>query len=120
MLDTNAVIGYLADDPALVACIDRCGEAGADMALATISIVELLGFPALTAVTQKEIDAFLDAASLIALTPSLARDAARLRRAYRLTSADAVIAATALHLREPLITRDRAFAKVTEIECVTP
>lgn len=119
MLDTNAVIGYLGGDQALVSCIDTRG-ADEEIGLATIVVVEVLGYPALTDDYEQQIEEFLHAALLSDLTPTLARDSARLRRQYHLTTADAVIAATAVHTRTPLVTRDKKFTKIPELVCIVP
>lgn len=119
MLDTNAVIGYLGDDQALMDCIDTRGL-DEDIALPTIVVVELLGYPAITEAHTQEIEVFLQSASLFDLTPSLAREAAHIRRTYALATADAVIAATALQAHAPLVTRDKKFTKIPTLICIVP
>lgn len=119
MLDTNAVIGYLGGDLALVSCIDARGSEE-EIGLATIVVVEVLGYPALTDEYEQQIEEFLHLALLSDLTPTLARDAARLRRQYNLITADAVIAATAIQMYAPLITRDKKLTKIPELTCIVP
>lgn len=119
MLDTNAVIGYLGGDHALVSCIDTRGPAQ-EIGLATIVVVEMLGYPAMTEEYERQIEEFLDVARMIDLTPSLARSAARLRRRYHLTTADAVIAVAAIEANAPLVTRDKKFPKISELTCIVP
>lgn len=119
MLDTNAIIEYLGGDQALVSCIDGRGQ-NEEIALATIAVVEVLGYPALTNDDEKHIEEFLRTAIIFELTVPLAKEAARLRRQYHITTADAVIVATAIHARAPLITRDKKLTRITELTCIAP
>lgn len=119
VLDTNAVIGYLAKDPRCTKPIDNGGQHGEAIALPTIVITELLSYPALTEDHLFRIEEFIRVAHTLPLTLPVAREAAKIRRQYRLTTIDAIIAATALvTVSGHLLTRDKAFKKVSGVPLV--
>lgn len=45
---------------------------------------------------------------------SIRDNAARIKRTYKLKIPDAIIAATAIHLNAPLLTRDKGFDRVSK------
>lgn len=119
VLDTNVVIGYLTKDPRCTKPIDKGGEDGEAIALPTIVITELLSYPALTEDHRIRIEEFIRVAHTLPLTIPVAREAAKIRRQYRLTTIDAVIAATALvTMNGHLLTRDKAFKKVSGVPLI--
>ena len=116
ILDTNAVIGYLAGNQRLTKVIDVSGQGGEAIALPAIVITELLSYPALTEDHLLRIEDFMRAARILPLTESTARIAARIRREYHLTTIDAVVAATAAMADNGhLVTLDKAFQKVKSV-----
>lgn len=73
-----------------------------------------MSYPALTEEQLLRIEDFLRAARTIPLAESTARMAAKIRREYRLTTIDAIVAATAiLSDNGHLVTLDKAFQKVS-------
>ncbi|MEK7083705.1 MAG: PIN domain-containing protein, partial [Patescibacteria group bacterium] len=51
---------------------------------------------------------------------SIAREAARIRREQKLKTIDSVIAATAVILHAPLVSRDMVFKHIRDIEVIIP
>jgi len=88
--------------------------------LPTVVVVELLSYELLTDEDRKAIGRFLDRARISDLSMMIALEAAALRRRYKLTTVDAIVAATAQYHREPLISRDRAFQKIPDLKLLTP
>jgi PIN domain nuclease of toxin-antitoxin system len=116
--DTHAVIWYYAGDPALSArarnLIDATIRAGDSIVVASISLVEVAyliekgRIPAAT--FDLLMSALADPAYHLVLAPLDAEVAETLRRVPRADvpdMPDRIIAATALHLGLPLVSRDR-------------
>lgn len=120
ILDTNAVIGYLGNDRGLMNEIDARGAQGQEIAISTVTIIEMLSYPTLTSKDQNLIEGFIARAKLLDLTPTIARHAATMRREFHLATADAAIAATAMVYRAPIITRDKAFKKLSHLKIIVP
>lgn len=51
-MDTNAVIGYLGNDRELMNEIDARGAQGQEIAISTVTVIEMLSYPALTQKTK--------------------------------------------------------------------
>lgn len=116
VLDTNAIIDYLADDANLVALLDGRGQRGEELAIPTIVIVELLCYPDLKDEERDKTRSFIFEATMLDLTFEIALRAAALRSDHSLKAIDAVIAATALVWASPLVSRDREFRRVPSLE----
>jgi PIN domain nuclease of toxin-antitoxin system len=126
--DTHAAIWYIAEPaklsgPALTA-LDRVSAAGEVIFLASISLVEIHyliekgRIPAL--VLGRINDALIDQAAaleLASLTFDIAQAVARISRAAVPNMPDRIIAATALHLGVPLVSRDRKI-QATSIQTI--
>ena len=78
----------------------------------------VLALPALGSSDLRLVTRFLRTFLSIALDDHVAEVAAGVSRAYRLKLPDAAIAATAAVHAMPLVSRDRIFRRVTEIELI--
>ena len=99
VLDTNAVLYLLAG---------RLAQAlpQADFYVSVITEMELLSYPLLKSDEETEIHDFLSDVTIIDLNRNIKQSAIALRRQYRLKLPDAVVAATAQHLKAELFTND--------------
>ena len=99
VFDTNAVLYFLAG---------RLAQAlpQADFYVSVITEMELLSYPLLKSDEEKEIHDFLSDVTIIDLNRNIKQSAIALRRQYRLKLPDAVVAATAQHLKAELFTND--------------
>ena len=105
-LDTNSVIYYLENDPVAVPIMEQSLVVHPRPFLATITELELFSFPFLTPVETSRIEEFVSTCVIVLLDSQIARIGARLRREYRLKTADSVVAATALFTNSTLLTRN--------------
>jgi predicted nucleic acid-binding protein len=83
-----------------------------------ITELELLGFAKLTMKEEKQIQQLLQSCIIVQLNDSIKLNYVKLRRKYNLRMADAVIAATALSQNIPLITADKHFRNIEQLELV--
>ena len=109
--DTNIFIYLLKNDLQLGHLLDK-----KTIYISYITELELLSFPK---ISIKEIDLIkelINNCNIIHYSEDLKDDIIFLRRKYRLRIPDAIIAATALAYFIPLITADRNFRRIKEIE----
>lgn len=118
VVDTNILIAYFNGEEQVVASLEQWKHEGRIFFISSLSITELLSFPALTPTELADAEKFLHTFVSIPVTDELAKTAAWLRRLYRLTTPDAAIAATAFLRAIPLVSRDRQFRKIGEITLI--
>ena len=115
ILDTNAVIYYLQNDKKAVQTIDKIRKKE-NLGISTITEIEIFSFPNLTEIQQLSITKWLEEITIFPVDSFLSRQAARLRRIYKIKTPDAIIASTAIFYNAKLITRDKDFKKVKELD----
>ena len=120
VLDTNIVIYYLQGNSDIVNWLERELKNDSHIALSALSVVELLGFPKITADEQFLINQLFRTILIVDVDFSIAREAARIRREQKLKTIDSVIAATAVILHAPLVSRDMVFKHIRDIEVIVP
>lgn len=111
LADTNCFI-YLLNENALLAPF-----AESRWAYSFITEMELLSKKDLTAKEDKTIRAMLGACFRFGHNQSVTEATISIRRKYSLKLPDAIIAATAISLQIPLLTADKRFTLVKEIDC---
>lgn len=83
-----------------------------------ITEIELLGFYGITIPQKKFIQKFLSDLNKIGYTEKIEKLTIELRQKKKIKVPDAIIAATALAHDLPLITEDRGFKSITDLECI--
>lgn len=114
-LDANILIAYFAGERGVIEKLSSWQEDGGNLFLPAIVEAELLSFPKLSPIEQRTIEEFLEEnMTLIPFDRAIARIVATIRRQVNIKIADATIAATAIHTRTPLATRNiNDFKKVS-------
>jgi len=112
-LDTNIIIYFLSGDETLATFLnDRT------VYISFITQLELLSYSQLTAEEEDQIESFLSQCVITDINPSIKKDAIRLRKQYKLKLPDSIVMATSIYHDLPLVTSDKDFNKVEELQIV--
>jgi predicted nucleic acid-binding protein len=117
-LDTNTIIYYINEEPAVIQALEPILAQDVPLYVSTVTELELFSLSSLRPEDEARIEEVLSTTvRVIPLISSIARIAGDLRRLYpRLRTADSAIAATALFTNSTLITRNvRDFQRIEEL-----
>ena len=116
LINTNVLIDHLRGDPLANRWLQDVAGGRVRATISVITECELLTSPLLTPREERRIVELLELSPRVAVTSHIAQVAARLRRRYPITIADALIAATALHSHATLLTRNlKDFQPIREL-----
>jgi predicted nucleic acid-binding protein len=121
LLDSNAVMGYLNQDPALgfIEQVEHALVEGA--AVSVITTIEVLGWRGHDEVSRLSAEKLLSCMDEISLSSTVVQQTITLRTLYSIKLPDAVIAATALTCDLKLMTRNLIdFERVAGLRVVNP
>ena len=106
-IDSNIVIAYLAGEESVAKQLSIWKEKGRPLFLSTIAEAEVLGFPDFTSEEREHTARFMvEQFVSMACDRAIAYHAGVLRGTINIKLPDALIAATALVTRTPLVTRN--------------
>jgi predicted nucleic acid-binding protein len=83
-----------------------------------ISEIELLSFPNLSSNDKQLLKDFLSECYIVDIEPSIKELAIEIRSKTKLKLPDAIIAAVAIHYDMPLLTMDRGFKRVDNLDAI--
>lgn len=86
--------------------------------LSVISEMELLSFPEITASEEQRVRLLINDCTVLFLTENIKNKAVILRRTYKIELPDAIIAATAIENNLQLVTADREFKQIAELDLI--
>lgn len=86
--------------------------------ISVISEIELLGWHKLSLSEKRKLIALLEDCVIIELIPEIKNIAIEIRQQQLIKTPDAIIAATSRFLQLPLVTSDKGFKKMTDIEII--
>lgn len=86
--------------------------------ISVISEIELLGWPKLKPSEIIKLKALLEDCIILELTPEIKEIAIEIRQQISIKTPDAIIAATAHFMKLPLVTSDKVFEKIKNIEVI--
>ncbi|MEX2564633.1 MAG: type II toxin-antitoxin system VapC family toxin [Cyclobacteriaceae bacterium] len=110
-VDTNIVLYFLKGDPEIVDLISD-----KDLVVSVITEIELLSFPHLTAESEQQIKNLLKDCTILDLKQEVKELTVELRRKYKIKLPDSIIAASAFIQKIPLLTSDKGFKKIEELD----
>ena len=111
VLDSNIIIYILSGDEIISNYLSQ-----KIFFTSIISEIELFGAKTLSAKDEKQIRNFLNEFTVVSIDQSIKDLAILFRKKYSLKIPDAIIAATAVSLDIPLVTADKGFKPVTELQ----
>jgi predicted nucleic acid-binding protein len=114
LVDTNIFLYLLKGNDTLENILQ-----GKNIYVSFMTELELIGFKNMIAKEEKQIASLLNECLLISLNPLIKEQYVSIRRKYQLKLADAIIAATAIASGIPLITADKQFDTVKELQLLT-
>ena len=119
LLDSNIIIyGIQHRQSALLTWLEQQPD---PICAATVTKIEVLGFHGLPMTERIRLADYFAELAVISLTDEIVSEAIRLRQLKRLKLGDAIIAATALMHRLPLVTRNTAdFAGIPGLSLIDP
>jgi predicted nucleic acid-binding protein len=112
LADTNAFIYLLNGHPALQPLLESA------WLYSFITEIELLGKPEITAAEVKKVKSLLTACVKVQHIETINEIAIALKQRHKLKIPDAIIAATAIQQGIPLLTFDKDFTKIDELDLV--
>lgn len=119
VLDTNILVYYSKDEKAITDYIARAFRDRTPLVIPTAVVVEYLSFPLVSDGDRAWFRGVLDQCYVVDLNLDTAFVAAQLRSQYKMSFGDCVIAATAVVLRAPLVTRNvKDFQEVRGLEVI--
>lgn len=83
-----------------------------------ISEIELLGFPNLSKVSETKLEKLISDCFLIEWNSRIKNQTIQLKRNYNIKLPDAIIASSSLVYKVPLVTADKGFSKIKELDLV--
>lgn len=113
VVDTSLLVNFFNGSSEAKEFIKDC-----DLWISGITEIEILSSPRLNPVEKKLIREFIRQTTVIDLLTPIKEIAIQLRLSKTLKLPDAIIAATALHLDFPLLSYDKAFRKVKDLNFV--
>ncbi|MBC7399959.1 MAG: type II toxin-antitoxin system VapC family toxin [Mucilaginibacter sp.] len=110
LLDTNAVLYILNGDQTL---IDFLFEK--ELFLSVISEMELLSYKNITEKEHQTIKQFLEEFTIVGLGEKVKLEAIQVKKRSNMKLPDSIIAGTAIALKLPLVTSDKHFKNVADL-----
>ena len=111
--DTNVLLYFLQGNPEVIEMFTN-----KTIFISVISELELLSFPRISEGSEEIIKSFLKNCSIVELNSEIKNLTIALRREYNLKLPDSIIAATAFYLKLPLLTADKGFSKMKEMQII--
>ena len=89
-----------------------------NFAISFISEIELLGFPGISKSEETKLKLLLNDCYQLEWSSKLKNQTIQLKQKYSLKLPDAIICATAVEFNLPLVTADRGFSKISELDLI--
>ncbi|MCO6479866.1 MAG: type II toxin-antitoxin system VapC family toxin [Phaeodactylibacter sp.] len=113
LVDTNIVLYLLNGDLTIAELLN-----GRDIYISFISELELLGFQDLKEEGLSLIKEFLGSCIIVDLSEPIKRITIELKQGHKIKLPDAIIAATSLYMNLPLISADKVFEKISDLQFI--
>ncbi len=118
ILDTNILIYYIAGDSKVINFVLGSLENGEELGVPAISVLEFMSFAAISDNEKLDFVSLMGKVIPVVLDFDQSFLAAKLRKKYRIQLADSAIAASVIQSNAILVSRDKGFKKIKEIEVI--
>ena len=81
-----------------------------------ITELELIGYPDISVKELQQIRKFIEDCTIAEINEEIKNIYSGIRKKYRVKLGDAVVAATAIYLNLPVISADKSFNKISELQ----
>jgi predicted nucleic acid-binding protein len=112
LVDTNVLLYVITGNKAVFEYINE------RFFISEITEIELLGNKGITDLQLKYRTKIIDNCTIVGLSEYIKRLTIQLKQNYSLKIPDAIIAATAIYLNLPLLTADKDFKKIKELDLI--
>ncbi|WP_304064924.1 type II toxin-antitoxin system VapC family toxin [Pedobacter glucosidilyticus] len=112
-IDSNILLYFLKGEKEIVEIISE-----KELVISFITELELLSFSNLSSSDEKNIKGLLKSCQIINLNEEIKALTIELKRKYKLKLPDAIIASTAYYFNLPILTADKQFKQVEELEVI--
>jgi len=109
LADTNILLYFLAGNAGVFNYLNN------EFYISEITEIELLGNKGMTALQHSSRSRIIDSCTIITLSENIKKLTIQLKQTYTLKIPDAIIAATSIYLNLPLLTADKEFKKIKEV-----
>ncbi len=110
LLDTHVIIGLYERNPSVLALLQTKQITIKECAYSSITRMELLSYPALTAMDKAAIESLLERMAYLAITPDIEDETIAFRYVHKTKLPDSIIAATTKYHQLELLTLDKKLA----------
>ena len=110
LVDTNFLIHLNQGEPFVESLLDY------GLAVSFITEIELLGAFSISKIQRSQFKNLLDDCLVLDMNYQIKKECIAIRNKYKIKIPDAIIAATAIIYNIPLITSDKGFDKIKEID----
>ena len=110
LVDTNIVIFLLNGDHDLAEILNE-----KKLFVSFVTQLELLGYAKISLQQEKLIENMLSYCVVVDINNAIKTEVIRLKRSYSIKLPDCIIAATAVYLDMPLMTADKGFSRIEEL-----
>lgn len=111
ILDTNIVLYLLNGDDELASILDNM-----QLYVSIITEIELLGYQEISNEDKIKIKYFLSECTIVPLNQEIKNLCIELKQSSKIKTPDAIVAATSVFCQIPLITSDKGFEKVQNLD----
>ena len=112
-VDTNILLYFLKGDQEVIEMISD-----KELVISFITELELLSFPKISPDSEDTFKGLLKNCQIVDIRPEIKELTIEFRRKSALKLPDSIVAATAFYSKLPLLTADREFRKVDELELI--
>ena len=113
LIDTNIALYLLNGDTTIAELLN-----GRDVHVSFITELELLGFQDIKEEDRSIIEELLNNCIIVDLNQAIKRITVDLKQKYKLKLPDAIIAATSIYMNLPLISADKDFERISDLQFI--